>query len=106
GLLLHADDENEVAEDDGDGHPEGGIGVGGVERADMETEQPLDLELLHRAMHVVPTPSQGRRSPSPLAAWSEKTRMARHALLTPAANPTIRPPISAYGVQSNQRSSQ
>ena len=61
--------KTKVAQHDRDGHPEGGIGVGGVERTDMEIEQPLDLELLHRAMHVVPTPTpaaSGEAFPSPL----------------------------------------
>ena len=46
-------------EDDGNGHPEGGIGVRRVERTEMEIEQSMNLELLHRAMHVVPTPLSG-----------------------------------------------
>ena len=84
--------------------------------ADIELEQSLDLELLHRAMHLaylVPTSSYA----SPLRAGAlhvvplgrlrlENTRMARHALLTPATNPTNEAVTKAYGAQPNQRSSQ
>ena len=84
---------------------------------EIEMEQPLDLELLHRAVHLaylVPTSiqrltasGQATIPSSPLAASFEYTRMARHALLTPATKPKIEAPItSEYGAQPNQRSSQ
>ena len=54
--LAHAVDEEEQHDRDSDRHPERGIGVGDVEPAEMQRQQPLDLELLHRIVHCALVP--------------------------------------------------
>ena len=56
--LAHAPHEHRRRQDHGDDHPGRGIRERGVDAKEIELEQPLDLELLHRAMHLaylVPT---------------------------------------------------